>query len=118
MGEHDERDDWSADAEMVFAEVRAWRAANPTATWHEIQGVVDGGMRRLRERMLTDTAQASALTDFARSDDRPVCPTCGEPLQAHGQQTRGLLLDQGGSISLERTYGWCPRCRAGLFPPG
>ena len=88
MGEHDERDDWSADAEMVFAEMR------------------------------TDTAQASALTDFARSDDRPVCPTCGEPLQAHGQQTRGLLLDQGGSISLERTYGWCPRCRAGLFPPG
>jgi hypothetical protein len=118
MEEHAERDEWIADAEQVFAEVRAWRAEHPTATWVEIQRAVEGGVQRLRERMLTDAAQASALTDFVQSGERPTCPACGGRLQARGHQTRRLLLDQGGAVSLNRTQGWCPRCRAGLFPPG
>lgn len=112
----DER--WSADATAVWAEIRAWRTAHPTATWVEIQRAVDERMRPLRERVLTDTAQASAAADFAGSGQRPVCPHCGGGLQAEGTKERTLLAEQGATISLTRTYGWCPRCRAGLFPPG
>jgi ribosomal protein S27AE len=109
---------WSAEADAVWAEIRAWRTAHPTATWVEIQRAVDERMRSLRERVLTDTAQASAVADFAGSAQRPVCPHCGGVLQADGRKARTVLAEQGATISLSRTYGWCPRCRAGLFPPG
>lgn len=111
-------DQWSAEADGVWAEIRAWRAAHPTATWREIERAIDDRMRRLRERVLTDTAQASAVTNFAGAAQRPACPHCGDALQALGPKTRTLLTEQGGVIALTRTHGWCPRCRAGLFPPG
>lgn len=118
MDGRDETERWSADAEVVFAEIRVWRADHPTATWVEIQRAVDGRLQRLRERMLTDTAQASSAADFAGSTARPVCPRCGDALQADGRKTRRLRTEQGGTIALRRTHGRCPRCHAGLFPPG
>jgi ribosomal protein S27AE len=109
---------WTDDAEQVWAEIRSWRSAHPTATWAEIQRAVDTGLQRLRERALTETAQASAVADFGGARERPACPGCGEPLHADGRKRRRLRIDQGGSVTLTRTHGWCPRCRAGLFPPG
>jgi ribosomal protein S27AE len=58
------------------------------------------------------------LAEEGRSPEQRVCPECGGVMRAHGKKPRTLRTKQGGALDLERTYWWCPRCRAGLFPPG
>ncbi len=48
--------------------------------------------------------------------ERPTCPTCGVALHPRGKRTRRLRT-AGGEITIARTYGICPVCGTGLFPP-
>lgn len=81
---------WGALAEAVRAEMAAWRASHPKATLAEIETALDSCMYRARAQMLTDIAQASPLADLATlpTEQRPLCPDCGRPLQARGAKTR------------------------------
>lgn len=110
------RERWLADAAMRFAALDAWRQAHPTATWSEIEAAIDTELGPLRVQLLGDTAMASAATDL--SGTRPVCPQCGERLQAAGTRRRRLRGEQDLAVELERTYARCPACGTGLFPPG
>ncbi len=108
----------SPDGLDILAEMDAWRAAHPTATLAEIEAALDERLAALRRRMLTDSVAASAQADWsARPEaERPTCPSCGVPLRPRGKRTR-QLRSAGGDITIERTYGVCPACGAGLFPP-
>jgi ribosomal protein S27AE len=77
-------------------------------------------LAKVRARMLEDAALASAASDLsaASAGERPVCPHCGVPLEAHGQETRDLTTTGNQTVRLTRTYAVCPACGAGLFPPG
>jgi ribosomal protein S27AE len=66
--------------------------------------------------MLGETAMASATADLR--GERPVCPHCGERLQAAGAHCRRLRGEQEIPIDVDRTYARCPACGTGLFPPG
>ena len=110
------RDRWLASASQRFASVEAWRQAHPQATWAEIECAIDAQLGPLRAAMLGDTAMASDATDLR--GDRPVCPECGERLQAAGARRRRLRGEQEAPIAVDRTYARCPACGAGLFPPG
>jgi YgiT-type zinc finger domain-containing protein len=102
----------------ILAEMDAWRTAHPTATLAEIEAALDERLAALRRRMLADTVAASAKADWSTRPevDRPTCPSCGVPLRPRGRRTRQLRT-AGGDITIERTYGVCPACGAGLFPP-
>jgi RNase P subunit RPR2 len=102
----------------ILADMAAWRAAHPTATLAEIESALDERLAALRRRMLTDTIATSPQADWSARppDTRPTCPTCGVPLRPRGKRTRQLRT-AGGDITLDRTYGVCPACGAGLFPP-
>lgn len=113
-----DRGGWGAEADGLFAEIEAWRAEHAAATFDEIEDAIEERVQRLRNRLLTDTVQTSPRTEFGGSADRPVCPSCGGALQAKGRARRQLLTHQGGTVELDRTYGYCPRCTAGFFPPG
>jgi hypothetical protein len=110
---------WLAVAEEALAGMRDWRAAHPRATWAEIEAEYDARLARLKGQVLRDAAQASPAADFRRlgAAERPVCPRCGGPLRAAGQVPRTLTAGGGAEVVVERTYGRCPRCGAGLFPP-
>lgn len=110
------RDRWLDEASQRFAALEAWRQAHPTATWAEIEAAIDGQLGPLRARMLGETAMASDAATLG--GERPVCPACGERLQAAGGHPRRLRGEQEIPIELERTYARCPACGAGLFPPG
>jgi ribosomal protein S27AE len=110
------RDRWLADAADRFAVLDAWRQAHPKATWVEIEAAVAAQLGPLRAAMLSDTAMVSEAADL--SGERPVCPTCGEPLVAAGSRRRRLRGEQDVPIAVERRYARCPRCGTGLFPPG
>lgn len=110
---------WMAVAEEALVGMREWRTAHPRASWAEIEAEYDRRLARLKGQVLQDTAQASPAADFrgARASARPVCHRCTTPLRAAGQVPR-VLVAAGAEVVIERTYGRCPRCGAGLFPPG
>ena len=74
----------------------------------------------MRARMLQDAALASTAADIqaAQAEERPVCPKCGAVLEARGTQARQLTTHHNQLVRLERSYGVCPTCGAGFFPPG
>ncbi len=97
-----------------------WRKEHPKATFREIEEAVDERVNQLRAQLIEDVVQMSETEDWnqTRDAERPTCATCGQPLSARGAQTRYLQTNGGEAIKLRRTYGTCPQCGEGFFPPG
>ena len=108
----------SPDGLDILAEMAAWRATHPTATLAEIEAVLDDRLATLRRQILTDTVAKSPQAEWSSRppDARPSCPSCHVPLQPRGKRTRQLRT-AGGAVAFERTYGVCPLCGSGFFPP-
>ena len=111
---------WRVLSACVFEEMEVWRKEHPTATFQEIEDELDARLSGLRAQMLADLAQQSQQRDWRGQapEKRPRCPQCGSPLQARGQHERRLATQGGQDVKLTRSYGTCPQCASGLFPPG
>lgn len=111
---------WNELAQEVLLEMRRWREAHATATLQEIEEEVDHRMARMRAGMVEGTAMSSAAVEVgSRTAEQPTrCPTCGGVLQARGKQRRQLKTTGGQTVQLTRSYGYCPTCQVGFFPPG
>lgn len=109
----------SLNAEML-AEMTAWRQEHPRATFHEIEQAVDQRIAQARARLLEQVAQASPATDWRTTPpaEHPTCPQCGTRLRRSGTHPRQLQTQGGQAITLKRSYGVCPDCGTGFFPPG
>jgi hypothetical protein len=97
-----------------------WRKEHPHATWAEIEAAVDEQINQLRAQLLEDLVQPGEGEDWSElpPEERPRCATCGKPLWARGEQTRYIQTTGGEAVKLTRTYGTCPTCGVGFFPPG
>jgi hypothetical protein len=110
---------WRELSDEVMSGMKEWRLQHPRATLTEIEVALDEHLARLRARMLEDAALASAAADWdSATAAAPRCPQCGQPLQARGGHPRQLQTHGGQNLTLQREYGVCPACHAGLFPPG
>ncbi len=111
---------WQELFEAATKALKAWRAAHPEATFNDIEDNVDGELSRLRAQLLQDLAHASPAADWRGREraTRPVCPNCGAPLQANGEQMRRLITEREQGVELRRQQGRCPRCGGTIFPPG
>jgi hypothetical protein len=111
---------WHELAEEVMVGMKEWRVQHPRATFREIEQALDERLGKLRVRMLQDAALASAAADIkgAQEEERPVCPECGAQLEGRGTAVRELTTQHNQTVKLTRSYGVCPQCGAGLFPPG
>jgi len=107
---------WLALSEEVVTGMREWREQHPQAALREIELALDERLGKMRARMLQEAALASAATDW-QGEER-LCPECGKPLVRRGKRERRLQTQGGCEVVLERSYGVCPACGAGLFPPG
>jgi RNA polymerase-binding transcription factor DksA len=112
--------EWHELAEEVMTGMKEWRLQHPKASLSEIERALDERLGKARARMLQDLALASTAADIQASQeqDRPVCPACGSRLESRGQQSRELITQHNQSLRLERSYGVCPTCGEGIFPPG
>ena len=110
---------WHRLTAEIMSGMREWREAHPKATLREMEQELDHRWVRVRARMLEDMALASAAANWTTTpaDQQPTCPDCGQPLQPRGADTRTLQTHGGQALTLERHYGSCPACGAGLFPP-
>ena len=106
---------WRELSEEVTAGMKQWREEHPRATLSEIEGALDERLGKMRARMLQDAAMVSESANVGKGQAK--CPECGEVLKSKGKRRRKLKTQRNQEISLERDYGECPRCKAGLFPP-
>jgi YgiT-type zinc finger domain-containing protein len=111
---------WDELAEEVLSGMKAWRLQHPKATLGEIEAALDERLGKLRARMLQDAALASAAADIraAQGAEQPQCAACGSVLVERTVAERQLLTQHNQVLVLARSYGVCPRCGAGVFPPG
>jgi YgiT-type zinc finger domain-containing protein len=109
---------WREMSEAVIEGMKAWRQEHPKATMKGIETRLDEQLARLRAKMLQDTALVSQVREWSGGTEAVKCPECGTELKARGQQKRTLQTNGGQEVVLEREYGECPACGAGLFPPG
>jgi len=110
---------WQQLTAELTREMRAWRVAHPKATLREIETELDARLSRMRARLLEDLALSSTTTVWAETSasQPPLCPDCQQPLNERGAKTRTLQTHGGQELHLTRSYGSCPACGAGLFPP-
>jgi YgiT-type zinc finger domain-containing protein len=120
MGRSEFDHEWRRLSEEVITGMREWRIAHPKATFAQIEAALDERLNRMRARMLEDAARASASSEWAGKPEaeRPTCPCCGSVLTSRGQQERSVQTQGGRQVRLKRSYGVCPTCGVGLFPPG
>ena len=120
MAQDDFETTWRTLNEALIAEMTAWRRAHPTATLLDIEHAVDSRMAEARARLVQNVAQASIAADWrpASEAEQPTCPLCTTRLRPNGTYTRHLTTQGDHVLPLDRTYGVCPDCGLGLFPPG
>ena len=111
---------WNKLAQEVLSGMRDWRVQHATGTFAEIEEELDKRMARMRAGLLEDLAMASAAASVggSQSQERLHCPTCGGALQERGKQEHKLTTHGEQTVRLKRSYGYCPTCRVGFFPPG
>ena len=111
---------WQELTEEAMASIKEWRLQHPKASFKEIEAALDERLGKVRARMLQDVAQASAAAEVsvAEGEERPRCPQCGHPMEAHGREERTLTTNYNQPVTLRRGYAQCPVCQTRLFPPG
>lgn len=109
---------WQRLAAEVMSGLKEWRLQHPRASLSEMEQALDERLGQMRARMLEDLALASAAVQLEdEAGERLTCRQCGEALELRGEQVRHLHTHHYQQLRLERSYGTCPRCGAGFFPP-
>jgi len=105
-------------AARIFEDMATWRQAHPHASFAEIEAAVEDRLDQLRAELIQHELQVKALADAAPAADRPLCPTCGKPLESRGTRERSVSVRGNRPVRLRRRYLVCPACGTGVFPPG
>jgi hypothetical protein len=104
----------------ILTDIKEWRRANPRATYVQIEDEVHKRLMHLEARLIEGAIQESPSREWGRGSevDAALCPKCAVSLQTRGKHQRTLQGNGGENVALSRTYGTCPTCGEGLFPPG
>jgi hypothetical protein len=104
---------------QILMDIKEWRRGHPRATYVEIEDEVHKRMMQLEAQLIQEAALESPSREWGKGSgaEAAQCPKCAVSLQARGKQKRTLQGNGGESVTLSRTYGTCPKCGEGLFPP-
>lgn len=100
-------------AEEKADELIEWAEGADRPTLSQIEERVLKYRRALSERaaeLLLENQKAAAPIEVH-------CERCGELAENKGLK-RVCIESRVGELEIEREYWYCPRCRAGIFPPG
>jgi RNase P subunit RPR2 len=106
-------------SEEILVDMNNWNKSNPNATFLEIEEKARELASKLEVALIEKSAETREEESWSKRDaqERPTCPHCNVPLVSRGKQKRSFQGAQGREIHLKRTYGTCPNCGGGLFPP-
>ncbi len=114
--QEDKRAQWEQLAGEVLSGMKEWRTQHPRATFAEIEEAIEEHVAKMRARMLEDVVHWRE-GGGTQAEPQMRCNACGRALQERGKHVRHLTTQGHQQIALERTYGYCPTCRVGFFPP-
>jgi DNA-directed RNA polymerase subunit RPC12/RpoP len=98
----------------MYDELRQWRAQHPGASIDEIANQITPKRRELMGQLLIQLACQYGDGEVIEGVS---CPECGEGMSYKGKPSRDVIHKEGEE-ELVRSYYYCARCEAGLFPPG
>lgn len=98
----------------MYTELDAWYEQHPGASLDEIMDQITPRRRALMGHVASRLVMGR---EDGEGSQAPVCTECGEYMEYHGRQERGISHLEG-DLKLQRRYYHCPRCQRGLFPPG
>jgi hypothetical protein len=98
----------------MYDELRQWRAKHPGASIDEIAAQITPKRRELMGQLLVQLACQHGDGEVIEGLS---CPECGEAMSYKGKPSRAVIHKEGEQ-ELVRSYYYCARCQAGLFPPG
>jgi RNase P subunit RPR2 len=106
-------------SETIMREMDEWNASHPQATFLEIEVQARELVSQLEAHLIQASAGQREQEKWSsqQEGERPTCPHCHLPLLSRGKRVRHLQATEGRDIRLERTYGTCPKCGTGFFPP-
>lgn len=103
-----------AEAGDLFDQLMTWDEQTREPDMSQIEEMV----LQLRQRLGEQMAQAvMARQEKRQPAEKVICPQCQGEAETKGQK-RNRVESRVGSLQLERSYYYCPRCRQGFFPPG
>jgi RNase P subunit RPR2 len=107
-------------SDEIIQEMEVWNTSNPDATFLEIEIKARELVSKLEAQIIQESAKDREIDNWSKREkkDRPTCPHCHVPLISRGKRLRSLQGTRGRKIELPRTYGTCPKCGSGFFPPG
>ena len=109
---------WMTSSLDVITGMQDWRTQHSTATLTEIEHALDARLAALRAQMLQDLALDSAAATWPTTPTPAAqCPTCSVPLRPRGRHRRRLRSHGDKPLVIHRSYGICPQCHQGFFPP-
>ena len=97
---------------QVQADLAAWHATHPDATFAELEAAVEDQLARVRAHLLAERSGPRA------GETAPACRVCGTTMLPRTRAKRTLTLRGDAALELERDYLVCPSCEEGFFPPG
>lgn len=105
--------------EEIVTGMKEWRLAHPKATMREIEIEARKRVSKLEAHLIEESALSSGAKEWANEpeEQRPRCPSCGEPLTARGKHVRKLQATGGREVKLERGDASLSQMRDRLFPP-
>ncbi len=106
-------------SEEILREMTAWNASHPKASFLDIEVKARELVSKLEAQLIQASALEREAADWSKREkrERPTCPHCQVPLLGRGKRVRHLQGPAGRAIHLQRTYGTCPICGTGFFPP-
>ena len=102
---------WEQLAAEVLSGMKEWQSQHPTATFAEIEEAVEEQLAKLRAKLVEDVIR------WRGAEQQMRCNVCGGELQERGKHVRHITTQGEKQIALERSYGYCPTCQVGFFPP-
>jgi hypothetical protein len=105
---------FSEAARALWGEFNAWYQAHPEATFDEMESYLGEEGRGLLGKAL---ALILRQGDLGATPQGRRCERCGGEMVFKGYPEKAI---QGLKVDAEipRAYYTCPRCEAGIFPPG
>ena len=101
-------------ASEMYEELRQWRAQHLGASIDEIAEQITPKRRELMGHLMVQLAGQHGDGEVIEGVS---CPECGEAMSYKGKPRRDVIHKEGEE-ALVRSYYYCARCQAGLFPPG
>jgi hypothetical protein len=101
-------------ASEMYEELRQWRAQHLEASIDEIAEQITPKRRELMGHLMVHLAGQHGDGEVIEGVS---CPECGEAMSYKGKPRRDVIHKEGEE-ALVRSYYYCARCQAGLFPPG